>query len=445
VLIGSNSESRDTVNRFLQTFCTVTASAVLVCGTLLLLTSTAPWSPRQQIDSEPSTPDSARLSTHDDNAIEAEFPGAPLASDQADTTATPELDEADRTYTASTDRQPDEERSQSVEPEAPAPEGDDALASLGLPLNADSIDTDSEDSEAGTAIAPDAPVASENDIAQNEIPTEVALSASAAPVAGDKSDAATDQIAEMLTTLPPRVIASDKSAAATDQIAVMLTALPPPPPPPVAREMTEPAKEEVAAVMAAIPPAPPEPVETESKSETPKVAVIAPPPPLPRRKPEAPPAPKVALPGPPAEVDAAPKIAAVSVPPREKPAVQEAPKQQIAQTGGGLGIWKPMALAPADKPSIALSKAPTARPSSGAYASKVWAALARHKPKAGQRGSTTVVFSIGENGGLRGMRVGRSSGNTRLDQLALATVRNAAPYPPPPSGVASYTIRIDFQ
>ncbi|MGH6833498.1 MAG: cell envelope integrity protein TolA, partial [Methyloceanibacter sp.] len=145
------------------------------------------------------------------------------------------------------------------------------------------------------------------------------------------------------------------------------------------------------------------------------------------------------------EVDAAPKIAAVSVPPREKPAVKEAPKQRTSQTGGGLGIWKPMALAPADKPSIALSKAPTARPSSGAYASKVWAALARHKPKAGQRGSTTVVFSIGENGGLRGVRVGRSSGNTRIDQLALATVRNAAPYPPPPSGVASYTIRIDFQ
>jgi protein TonB len=75
----------------------------------------------------------------------------------------------------------------------------------------------------------------------------------------------------------------------------------------------------------------------------------------------------------------------------------------------------------------------------------VWSALARHKPKAGQRGSTTVVFAIGENGALRGLRVGRSSGNTRLDQLALATVRNAAPYPPPPSGGASYTIRIDFQ
>ena len=76
---------------------------------------------------------------------------------------------------------------------------------------------------------------------------------------------------------------------------------------------------------------------------------------------------------------------------------------------------------------------------------KVWAALARHKPRAGQRGSTTVAFSIGENGALRGVRVGRSSGNSRIDQLALATVRNAAPFPPPPAGAASYSIRIDFQ
>jgi protein TonB len=104
-----------------------------------------------------------------------------------------------------------------------------------------------------------------------------------------------------------------------------------------------------------------------------------------------------------------------------------------------------MALAPADKPSISLLKAPINKPSGPAYASKVWAALARHKPRAGQRGSTTVAFSIGENGALRGVHVGRSSGNSRLDQLALATVRNAAPFPPPPAGAASYSIRIDFQ
>ena len=101
-----------------------------------------------------------------------------------------------------------------------------------------------------------------------------------------------------------------------------------------------------------------------------------------------------------------------------------------------------MALAPADKPTL---KVPTARSNNAAYGNQVWAALARHKPRAGVRGSATVVFSIGENGGLRGVKVGRSSGNERIDQLALQTVRSAAPYPPPPSGVATYTIRIDFQ
>ena len=126
---------------------------------------------------------------------------------------------------------------------------------------------------------------------------------------------------------------------------------------------------------------------------------------------------------------------------------QEAAKQGVAQPETaqprtGSGPWQAMSLAPADKPAL---KVPTARPSGTAYAATVWSALARHKPKAGQRGSTTVVFAIGDNGALRAVRVGRSSGNTRLDQLALATVRNAAPYPPPPSGAASYTIRIDFQ
>ena len=385
-------------NRFLQSFCTVAASAVLVGGTLILLTSTAPWSPPQQIGSEPSTPDAARVSTPEDDAIDAHVPGAPLASDQADTAPAAEPDDADRTYTASTGKQPDEERSPLVEPEALALESDDAVIAL----------------EAATS----------EGSADHETLAEVALSEPAAPMVSEKSDAATDQIAEMMTTLPPRAIASDKSDAATDQIAEMLTALPPAPPAPVASDKSDAATVEVAAVLAATKPAPA------------AVAVLAPPPPLPKRKPaEEPPAPKVAaLP--------APQPETLSEPAETKPAVAQ---QEVARPGGDTAPWKPMALAPADKPSIALSKAPTARPSGSAYASKVWSALARHKPKAGQRGSTTVVFAIGENGALRGVRVGRSSGNTRLDQLALATVRNAAPYPPPPSGAVSYTIRIDFQ
>lgn len=101
-----------------------------------------------------------------------------------------------------------------------------------------------------------------------------------------------------------------------------------------------------------------------------------------------------------------------------------------------------MALAPADKPAL---KAPLSKPNSAAYAGKIWGALARHKPRAGQRGSASVAFAIGENGALRAVRIARTSGNSRIDQLALATVRNAAPFPPPPSGAVAYTIRIDFR
>ena len=63
----------------------------------------------------------------------------------------------------------------------------------------------------------------------------------------------------------------------------------------------------------------------------------------------------------------------------------------------------------------------------------------------GARQHKTVVFGIGGTGALTFVRVGGSSGNSRLeDQLALGTVRNAAPYPAPARGPQSYSIRIDF-
>jgi periplasmic protein TonB len=80
-----------------------------------------------------------------------------------------------------------------------------------------------------------------------------------------------------------------------------------------------------------------------------------------------------------------------------------------------------------------------------AYCSKVWAALARHKPRLGQPGSTTVAFAIGSSGALRALRVSRSSGNAGLDRRALATVRQAAPFPPPPIAGVAYTIQIYFR
>jgi protein TonB len=106
--------------------------------------------------------------------------------------------------------------------------------------------------------------------------------------------------------------------------------------------------------------------------------------------------------------------------------------------------WKPMMLAPKERTPVPPPKKKANLPN---YASTVWATLASHKPKSRQHGSTTVTFAIGRGGALGSLRISRSSGNAQLDKLALDTVRNAAPFPPPPgikSDVASYTIRIHF-
>jgi protein TonB len=81
------------------------------------------------------------------------------------------------------------------------------------------------------------------------------------------------------------------------------------------------------------------------------------------------------------------------------------------------------------------------------YSAKIYSAIARHKRRmAGLTGSATVAFSIGPGGGLQSARVTRSSGKPQLDQLALSTVRSAAPFPaPPPGAKASYSIQIYFR
>jgi protein TonB len=134
---------------------------------------------------------------------------------------------------------------------------------------------------------------------------------------------------------------------------------------------------------------------------------------------------------------------------KEKPMPKLAakPNQRETKISQVTSRWKPMGLAPADKPSISATQSQPKRRDAGSYNAKIWSALARKKPKAGQRGSTTMTFAIGPAGALRYVRVSQSSSNPRLDQLAVATVRNAAPFPPPrlpKNGTAAYTIRIDF-
>jgi protein TonB len=117
------------------------------------------------------------------------------------------------------------------------------------------------------------------------------------------------------------------------------------------------------------------------------------------------------------------------------------PSRQARQMARTKPEPRAMQLAPANEPI---------RPATASgYGARVRSMLAHHRPVAGARGSATVTFSIGRNGALRSVRVSQSSGSARLDQMALATVRGAAPFPAPPANLAagglSYSIRIYFR
>ena len=91
------------------------------------------------------------------------------------------------------------------------------------------------------------------------------------------------------------------------------------------------------------------------------------------------------------------------------------------------------------------SMAPMQRSSLSAYDKKVWTALARHRQKTVSRGSAQVTFGVGPSGELVYVRISRSSGNSNVDQMAIATVRKSAPFPRPigsPNDVGSFTIQI---
>ena len=129
--------------------------------------------------------------------------------------------------------------------------------------------------------------------------------------------------------------------------------------------------------------------------------------------------------------------------PVPKPTQREQPKEAaVASTQGGGLFAKPMSLGF----GRAAAKQPAGKVSSSRYAANVRAAIGRHRPRVGSEGSATVAFSIGPGGGLQGVQIVRSSGKPAADQAAIATVRAAAPFPPPPPGVKStFSIQIYFR
>ena len=101
-----------------------------------------------------------------------------------------------------------------------------------------------------------------------------------------------------------------------------------------------------------------------------------------------------------------------------------------------------------EKSSRPQLKAPSPQQNAGTYGAQVRALLSRQPRAAAQSGSATVIFAIDQTGSLRYARISHSSDNPVLDDAALATVRNAAPFPPPPRALnvddLAYSIEIGF-
>jgi protein TonB len=106
-------------------------------------------------------------------------------------------------------------------------------------------------------------------------------------------------------------------------------------------------------------------------------------------------------------------------------------KKDSGQTNATSGGAPSRSAAPSPRPvqGLAIASAGEVR----AYAKQVAAALGRAKPKgAHMHGIVKVSFAVGEDGRLEFVHVRQSSGNPKLDEIAVAAVRRAAfPSPPP--------------
>jgi periplasmic protein TonB len=443
----------DPVNesRSLPSTLAIAASFVLVCGGLLLLTSTAPWTSRPVAPSE--APVAAAANT--DRAAPASNPSPPAnaetaATDHGDITESAEAEPqqaapepAETNHFASSFAQAEAAVATSgvhtietPDETADAAHVDETQASA-ADVSDDVSEVDAPEVEAAAAEATaaesmhvsDAEPTAEDTLVPGAATETASVDAETAetPHAVETAAAEPDRIGAMLPESPPGAIATETIAehdanAATPSVEATSAAT-------IEALRAEKAEAPVSAPAQATQESTSGAGPQESRAETAAAAPLPAPPPLPTRKPEI----QTARAAPQPEPAPSRKEKQAEA----RPAVAQA---QPAQTGAGLGRWLPMALAPADKP---VAKEPQ-RLTGQAYSSKVWAALARRKPRAGQSGSATVVFSIGMGGALNSVSIGRSSGNARIDQLALATVRGAAPFPPPPSGPASFSIRIDF-
>ncbi|MGR1581522.1 TonB family protein [Thalassobius sp. S69A] len=128
-------------------------------------------------------------------------------------------------------------------------------------------------------------------------------------------------------------------------------------------------------------------------------------------------------------------------PPKTRPAVAQGNAQRNAVRGNADGQnarknTKVSGQTPKQPPSAK----PRSQQSMASYgASVVRKIRSIRKKRVKGRGKVLVGFEIAPSGGLRSVRVVRSSGSDVLDRAALDHIRRAAPFAPPPKGKARFS------
>lgn len=85
-----------------------------------------------------------------------------------------------------------------------------------------------------------------------------------------------------------------------------------------------------------------------------------------------------------------------------------------------------------------------------AYQAKIWARIAARRPQGIHLpGEVLIAFTLDTDGRLVSAGILRSGGNAQLDRLALRTLTDSSPFPPPPPAVRDrplrFTIRFGFR
>lgn len=133
--------------------------------------------------------------------------------------------------------------------------------------------------------------------------------------------------------------------------------------------------------------------------------------------------------------------------------VLQVPPPGLVTRGPAAAVAEAKALPPPAAEAAAPPPPPRSAPPSptalGGYTRTLWQHIAAHRPRGIRMSGTTVVrFRLSPQGTLISAEVAASSGNLNLDKIALRTVRQAIPMPPPPDGATGdqliFTVAVEF-